>query len=153
MKSKLPEGGKPLAFILYSDKTKLSTFGSAKAYPIVARLANLPVEIRNSNNTMGGGQVVGWLPIVCFSFINTHQLETQLYTTRSKRVKRTDISLALSISRMLFGMKPFTSSLKVLSPIPEQAFGSNALMMLYAFYSPLFSSYLQTMKNSRFVEY
>ncbi|KIJ58540.1 hypothetical protein HYDPIDRAFT_184182 [Hydnomerulius pinastri MD-312] len=61
--SKLPEGGKPLAFILYSDKTKLSTFGTAKAYPVVARLANLPVHIRNSNG-LGGGRVVGWLPIV-----------------------------------------------------------------------------------------
>ncbi|KIK91094.1 hypothetical protein PAXRUDRAFT_150267, partial [Paxillus rubicundulus Ve08.2h10] len=37
--------GKPLAFILYSDKTKLLTFGTAKAYPVVAQLTNLPVDI------------------------------------------------------------------------------------------------------------
>jgi hypothetical protein len=87
VKSKLPEDGKPLAFILYSDKIKLSTFGSAKAYPIVARLANLPVKIRNSNNTMGGGQIVGWLPIVCFSII-THQLGTQLFYYQIKESEK-----------------------------------------------------------------
>jgi len=63
MQSQLPPGAKPLAFILYADKSKLSSFGTAKAYPIVARIANLPVEIRNSTG-LGGGRVVGWLPIV-----------------------------------------------------------------------------------------
>ncbi|KZP28161.1 hypothetical protein FIBSPDRAFT_729690, partial [Athelia psychrophila] len=61
--SKLPEGATPLALILYADKTRLSSFGTAKAYPVVARIANLPVHIRNSNG-IGGGEVVGWLPIV-----------------------------------------------------------------------------------------
>ncbi|KAG1829882.1 hypothetical protein EV424DRAFT_1585853 [Suillus variegatus] len=48
--SQLPPGGKPLAYILYADKTKLSSFGTAKGYPVYAR--------------EGGGYVVGWLPIV-----------------------------------------------------------------------------------------
>ncbi|KAF8066566.1 hypothetical protein FPV67DRAFT_1196119 [Lyophyllum atratum] len=67
--SKLPEtapGDPPakiLPFILYADKTKLSSFGTAKGYPIVARFAALPHEIRNSDG-VGGGRVVGWLPIV-----------------------------------------------------------------------------------------
>ncbi|KAG1771613.1 hypothetical protein EV702DRAFT_1181456 [Suillus placidus] len=61
--SQLPEGGKPLAFILYADKTKLSSFGTAKGYPVVARLANLPTDIRNGQG-IGGGYVVGWLLIV-----------------------------------------------------------------------------------------
>ncbi|KZP13413.1 hypothetical protein FIBSPDRAFT_913092 [Athelia psychrophila] len=47
--SKLPEGAIPLALILYA--TRLSSFGTAKAYPVVA-------------NGIGGGEVVGWLPIV-----------------------------------------------------------------------------------------
>ncbi|KAF7969796.1 hypothetical protein HWV62_25973 [Athelia sp. TMB] len=59
----LPPGAKPLCLILYADKTRLSSFGTAKAYPVVARCANLPVHIRNSNG-IGGGEVVGWLPIV-----------------------------------------------------------------------------------------
>ncbi|KAG1829439.1 hypothetical protein EV424DRAFT_1470719 [Suillus variegatus] len=46
-----------------SDKAKLSSFGSAKGYPIIVRIANLPVEICNSTS-VGGRQVVGWLPIV-----------------------------------------------------------------------------------------
>ncbi|KAG1849526.1 hypothetical protein F4604DRAFT_1883786 [Suillus subluteus] len=49
--SQLPDGAKPLAFILYADKTKLSSF------------ANLPTDIRNGQG-MGGGYVVGWLPVV-----------------------------------------------------------------------------------------
>ncbi len=59
----LPEDGHPVAFILYADKTHLSSFGTQKGYPIVARLANLPAEIRNGDG-YGGGQVVGFLPIV-----------------------------------------------------------------------------------------
>ncbi|KAG1857471.1 hypothetical protein F4604DRAFT_1589912 [Suillus subluteus] len=61
--SRLPPEAKPLAFILYADKAKLSSFGAQKAYPIVCRIANLPVEIRNGTG-IGGGRIVGWLPIV-----------------------------------------------------------------------------------------
>ncbi|KAG0700922.1 hypothetical protein DFH29DRAFT_982909 [Suillus ampliporus] len=53
--SRLPPEAKPLAFILYADKAKLSSFSNQKAYPIVCRIANLPVEIQNGT---------GWLPIV-----------------------------------------------------------------------------------------
>ena len=59
----LPTGAKPICFIVYADKTRLSSFGTAKAYPVVARCANLPAHIRNGNG-IGGGEVVGWLPIV-----------------------------------------------------------------------------------------
>ncbi|KAH9910296.1 uncharacterized protein BXZ73DRAFT_58728, partial [Epithele typhae] len=52
-----------LAFQLYADKTRLSSFGTRKGYPIIARLANLPSHIRNGEG-YGGGQVVGFLPIV-----------------------------------------------------------------------------------------
>ncbi|KAG2103715.1 uncharacterized protein F5147DRAFT_746667 [Suillus discolor] len=61
--SRLPPDAKPLAFVLYADKAKLSSFGTKKGYPIVVRIANLPVEIRNGTG-VGGGRVVGWLPIV-----------------------------------------------------------------------------------------
>ncbi|KAG2148370.1 hypothetical protein BD769DRAFT_1624790 [Suillus cothurnatus] len=61
--SQLPPGGKPLAYILYADKTKLSSFGTTKGYPVYACLANLPTVIRNGRGE-GGGYVVGWLPIV-----------------------------------------------------------------------------------------
>ncbi|KAG1848377.1 hypothetical protein C8R48DRAFT_750370 [Suillus tomentosus] len=62
--SQLPPDAKPLTFILYADKNKLSTFGTAKGYLIVACIANLPVHIHNGNTTLGGGRIVGWLPIV-----------------------------------------------------------------------------------------
>ncbi|KAG1864088.1 hypothetical protein C8R48DRAFT_672801 [Suillus tomentosus] len=61
--SQIPPEAKPLAFILYADKSELSSFGREKGYPIIARLANLPVAIRNGNG-VGGGRVVGWLPLV-----------------------------------------------------------------------------------------
>ncbi|KAG1833304.1 hypothetical protein DFJ58DRAFT_719440 [Suillus subalutaceus] len=63
VQSQLPPGAKPLAYILYADKTKLSSFGTAKGYPVYARLANLPTAIRNGRG-VGGGYVVGWLLIV-----------------------------------------------------------------------------------------
>ncbi|KAG1826384.1 hypothetical protein DFJ58DRAFT_719975 [Suillus subalutaceus] len=62
--SHLPPDAKLLAFILYADKNKLSSFGSQKGYPIIACIANLPVHIHNSNTAIGGGRVVGWLPII-----------------------------------------------------------------------------------------
>ncbi|KAG1884708.1 hypothetical protein F4604DRAFT_1676803 [Suillus subluteus] len=61
--SAMPADGKPLAFILYADKMKLSSFGCTKGYPVIARIANLPVSVRNGEG-VGGGRVVGWLPIV-----------------------------------------------------------------------------------------
>ena len=63
-KSNLPPGAKPLVLSLYADKSKLSSFGTKKGYPVIARCANLPVEIRNGKG-IGGGRVVGWLPVVC----------------------------------------------------------------------------------------
>ncbi|KAG1860331.1 hypothetical protein DFJ58DRAFT_715642 [Suillus subalutaceus] len=59
----LPHNGAPFAFILYADKTHLSSAGAVKAYPVIARCGNLPVEIRNVDGP-GGGRLVGWLPIV-----------------------------------------------------------------------------------------
>ena len=55
VQSCLPNGAKPLFFILYADKTRLSSFGTEKGYPVIARLANLPVDIRNGEG-IGGGQ-------------------------------------------------------------------------------------------------
>ncbi|KAH9965573.1 hypothetical protein BJV74DRAFT_799600 [Russula compacta] len=59
----IPDGGNLLAFILYVDKMKLSSFGTSKGYPVVTHCANLPTLIQNGNG-FGGGHVVGWLPIV-----------------------------------------------------------------------------------------
>ena len=36
-------------------------------YPVIAKIANLPSEISNGQG-LGGGSVVGWLPIVCYLF-------------------------------------------------------------------------------------
>ena len=59
----IPKGGTPLYLILYADKTRLSSFGTAKGYPVIARIANFKINIRNGEGS-GGGCVIGWLPIV-----------------------------------------------------------------------------------------
>jgi hypothetical protein len=61
--STIPADAKPLCIILYADKTRLSSFGTEKGYPVVCRCANLPVDIRNGDG-VGGGRLIGWLPIV-----------------------------------------------------------------------------------------
>ncbi|XP_006461651.1 hypothetical protein AGABI2DRAFT_70673 [Agaricus bisporus var. bisporus H97] len=61
--SKLPPNATPIALSIYADKAKLSTFSTAKGYPIIARFGNIQTSIRNSDG-VGGGRVVGWLPIV-----------------------------------------------------------------------------------------
>ncbi|KAK0503766.1 hypothetical protein EDD18DRAFT_1099090 [Armillaria luteobubalina] len=59
----LPNGRKPICYIIYADKMRLSSFGTVQGYPIIVRLGNLPSHIRNSQG-IGGGHVIGWLPIV-----------------------------------------------------------------------------------------
>ncbi|KAK0494359.1 hypothetical protein EDD18DRAFT_1045628, partial [Armillaria luteobubalina] len=54
LQTPLPKGTKPLCFILYANKTRLSSFGTAKGYPVVASCTNLRVEIRNWNGVGGG---------------------------------------------------------------------------------------------------
>ncbi|KAJ7922455.1 hypothetical protein B0H13DRAFT_2230481 [Mycena leptocephala] len=54
---------KPVCYVIYADKSKLSSFGTQKAYAVVARLANINIETRNSTR-FGGGQAVGHQPIV-----------------------------------------------------------------------------------------
>jgi hypothetical protein len=63
MKTSLPEDAKMVCLELYADKTKLSSFGTEKGYPIMARILNLPVWMWNSDG-IGGARVVGWLPVV-----------------------------------------------------------------------------------------
>ncbi|KAA1476942.1 hypothetical protein DENSPDRAFT_758082, partial [Dentipellis sp. KUC8613] len=63
IQTELPDGASPVFLLLYADKTRLSSFGGAKGYPVVARIVNLPSHIRNGNG-VGGGRVVGWIPIV-----------------------------------------------------------------------------------------
>src|SRR6188768_771425 len=64
-KSTIPASSKPFFIILYADKTRLSSFGTEKGYPVLVRCANLPASIRNGTG-VGGGRLVGWLPIVRF---------------------------------------------------------------------------------------
>ncbi|KAG8782677.1 hypothetical protein FRC12_020566 [Ceratobasidium sp. 428] len=59
----LPSDGLPINIHLYADKATTSSSGTKKLYPVVARLGNLPQEIRNGKGA-GGGQVVALLPVI-----------------------------------------------------------------------------------------
>ncbi|KAG8793818.1 hypothetical protein FRC12_001518 [Ceratobasidium sp. 428] len=59
----LPDDGLPLMLEIYADKSAVSSFGGKKVYPVVARLLNLPREIRNGKG-VGGGQIIALLPVV-----------------------------------------------------------------------------------------
>ncbi|KAH9997448.1 hypothetical protein BJV74DRAFT_768370, partial [Russula compacta] len=61
--SQIPDGGHVLTLILYADKMKLSSFGTAKGYRVVTCCANLLTEIWNGDG-FGGGCIIGWLPVV-----------------------------------------------------------------------------------------
>ncbi|KAK0463043.1 uncharacterized protein EV420DRAFT_1639134 [Desarmillaria tabescens] len=63
VQSALPNDGKPICYIIYADKTHLSSFGTVQGYPVIVRLGNLPAHICNGQG-IGGGRVIGWLPIV-----------------------------------------------------------------------------------------
>lgn len=63
LQSVIPSDGKPLGLIIYTDKTKLSSFGSVTGYPVIASIANLPSDIRHGTG-LGANCVVGWLPVV-----------------------------------------------------------------------------------------
>lgn len=73
LKSALPKDAKPLCLIFYADKSKLSSFGTQQGYPVIARCANLPADIRNGRG-VGGGRIVGLLPIVRHHFDNLYNL-------------------------------------------------------------------------------
>ncbi|KAG9106668.1 hypothetical protein FRC07_008764 [Ceratobasidium sp. 392] len=59
----LPSNGLPLNIQLYTDKALASGSGVKKLYPMIARLANLPQDIRNGQG-VGSGQVVALLPVI-----------------------------------------------------------------------------------------
>ncbi|KAF8164144.1 hypothetical protein K438DRAFT_2067539 [Mycena galopus ATCC 62051] len=54
---------KPVCWVVYADKSKLSSLGTQKVYAVVAQLGNIRADIRNSTR-FGGGQIVGHQPIV-----------------------------------------------------------------------------------------
>lgn len=63
IQSLLPRNSCPICIFVYADRARLSSFGTAKAYPVMIALGNLPMELRNGVG-VGGARTVGWLPIV-----------------------------------------------------------------------------------------
>jgi Plavaka transposase len=55
-------------------------------YPVIARIGNFPVDIRNGKG-LGGGELVGWLPIVGFLTIGylINQLNTEDEEEKGKK--------------------------------------------------------------------
>ncbi|KAF8433108.1 hypothetical protein L210DRAFT_3650004 [Boletus edulis BED1] len=107
----------PFALILYADKSHLTASGHVKAYPVIARCANLPVNIRNGDG-LGGGRVVGFLPIVPGDAAE----DGKLSYTDLKRVVWHESFLKLlesiiELSKVGFAYKCFDEIIRVLYPI------------------------------------
>ena len=148
VQSELPDPeGKPLGFILYADQTKLSSFGSQKGYPIVARCANLPSEIRNGKG-LGGGRVVGLLPIV--SCIIHFCIMFWLTPLRSKMTWKIKRRLRLSTSNVRSGMSLSVYCLRQLRYIPTRDLNFVVEMVSYDSSFPLCSYCPLTTKSSKF---
>ncbi|KAG9310467.1 hypothetical protein JVU11DRAFT_9611 [Chiua virens] len=118
IQSQLPaDKGAPFAFVLYADKTQLSLFGTVKAYPVIARCGNLPVQLRNGKG-VGGGRLVGWLPIVPE---NSEEDGKLLYVNLKCVVWhesfRKLLETIIVLSAEGFGHKCFDNVLRVLYPI------------------------------------
>ena len=105
-KSSLPEDAKMVCLEIYADKTQLSSFGTEKGYPVMARIVNLPTKIRHGEG-IGGGRVVGWLPIV--SIFSGKGKTDDLHRKRLTTVQRTRVGPHGSILNELFGTQPSTS--------------------------------------------
>lgn len=103
-KSSLPKDAKMVCLEIYADKTQLSSFGTEKGYPVMARI--LPTKIRHGEG-IGGGQVVRWLPIV--SIFSGKGKTDDLHQKRLMTVQRTRVSPHGSILNELFGTQPSIS--------------------------------------------
>lgn len=67
--SRIPPNKTPIGIQIYADTAKLSSFGTQKGHAVVARIINLDTSVRNGDG-LGGGMVVGFLPVVSRSFFN-----------------------------------------------------------------------------------
>ena len=55
--------------LVWSDKLKISPFGTVKGYPIVVWVLALLRKVQNAHD-YGGTGFVGWLPVVCGIFLS-----------------------------------------------------------------------------------
>ena len=114
----IPENVKPFFLILYADKNKPSLFGGQKGYPVMAWCRNLPVGIWNSEGTLGGGHIVGWLPIVSLITLNCmSNIVINLYKLR--RIQQNHPNLDRLTLRMLYGIVHSLSFWSQLSKFPR----------------------------------
>jgi hypothetical protein len=79
-------------------------------YPVIARIGNLPVDIRNGKG-LGGGELVGWLPLVGLVIL---YVSIQLILFRSQRMRQRSVKRATLITNVSSGMQLFESFLKPL---------------------------------------
>ena len=119
-------------------------------YPIYARIGNLDVEIRNSNG-IGGGELVGWLPIVGIK--DTVQLKLLAWLKdkiyRSRKMKLRKVKKITLILNVKSGTSPSSNCSKPLHRNLSQATGRDVVITSIGNYSLSSSSYLLTMKNSK----
>ncbi|KAJ3557258.1 hypothetical protein NM688_g1562 [Phlebia brevispora] len=87
--SSLPDDkGKIVGILLYVDKTKLSTFGTQKGYPVILRILNLPSSVRNDKGVGSGIRLLPrWRNLDHFKRImNVDFSDGQTYQDLSKSI-------------------------------------------------------------------
>ncbi|TFK17382.1 hypothetical protein FA15DRAFT_661485 [Coprinopsis marcescibilis] len=107
--SKLPDGAGIFAIILHADKTKLSTFGTQKAYPIYAQCSNLPLHVQNGVKH-GKEILAGLMPIVGdkhaadFSRANYPNFKRDVWTKAFLEILK---SISGEFAQMYYGHDPW----------------------------------------------
>lgn len=112
---------------------------------MIARCANLPINIRNGKG-LGGGRVVGWLPVVCH---NTYHYFLSLM--EPLRLRKMQLSLerkAMLTSSGLFGINHSMSCWTQFGNSPKLDTSLNVQMGWSATFIQPSSYSQQTMKNS-----
>ena len=90
--SSLPPGAVPFFIMVYANKNRLSSFGTAKGYPAIAVCAHLPILIRNGERC-GKRVCVGWFPIVSTFFPNSKTCHLVHYTNLFPRYRKMQVKL------------------------------------------------------------
>ena len=122
-------------------------------YPVIAQIGNLPVDIRNGKG-LGGGELVGWLPIVSFLALQVlNQLANALRLLRFQKMSQKRAKKAMLIISELSGMNHLRSSWNQLPTVHLLEIGQTVVIEYpgNSFQQLLF--YLQTMMSSMWLFY
>src|SRR5260370_20032112 len=139
--------GQFLLVLYYSDKSKLSSFGTMKGWPVLVCALTLPHEVQNGRG-QGGACLVGWLPYVSKIFIFSYScfMISHLRLRRNWRIKGSHIGL---ISNTICITDVWTRSLSLTLNHQRKGWLSIVLITMSVIYSHSFKTSLLTQKSHK----